>query len=302
MKEILNIGIVLKPSEIKDFGTILTNLFRWLHKREKTIFLLKKEAKRIEKIIPKTLMEKINFCDSKKLFNSMDLVMSLGGDGTLLGVSRKIANDIPLFSVNLGRLGFITEFSRMDFYEHLNLVLANKYKTSKIYLNSVQICRGKKVISDEFFFNDAVITKNAIARMMSVSIEVNTEHTQDVRGDGIIVSSTYGSTGYSLAAGGPIVHPSVNAYILTPICPHALTHRPVVISDDSTVTIKIIEDIDDVNVTIDGQIVVPVKYKDFITVKKEKNRYITLINNVEKTYFHTLKEKFVYGTREVNKD
>ena len=132
MKELKNIGLVLKPSEVKDFGHIMTNLFRWLKKREKKIFLLKKERKRIEKLIPKSLFEEINFCENKKLYNELDLIISLGGDGTLLGVSRKIANDIPVFSVNLGRLGFITEFSRMDFYEHLNLVLANKFTLSKI--------------------------------------------------------------------------------------------------------------------------------------------------------------------------
>ncbi|MAZ48813.1 MAG: NAD(+) kinase [Halobacteriovoraceae bacterium] len=302
MKELKNIGLVLKPSEVKDFGHIMTNLFRWLKKREKKIFLLKKERKRIEKLIPKSLFEEINFCENKKLYNELDLIISLGGDGTLLGVSRKIANDIPVFSVNLGRLGFITEFSRMDFYEHLNLVLANKFTLSKIYLNSVEIYRGKKVIGQEYFFNDVVITKNAIARMVAVSVEVNGEHTQDIRGDGIIISSTYGSTGYSLAAGGPIVHPEVDAYILTPICPHSLTHRPIVISDKSKVNIKVIEDIDNVSLTIDGQKVFPVEYKDTVTINKQNERYISLVNNHEKTYFHTLKEKFVYGSRENAKE
>lgn len=302
MKELKNIGLILKPSEVKDFGHIMTNLFRWLKKREKKIFLLKKERKRIEKLVPKSLFEEINFCENKKMFNDLDLIISLGGDGTLLGVSRKVSNDIPVFSVNLGRLGFITEFSRMDFYEHLNLVLANKFTLSKIYLNAVEIYRGKKVIGQEFFFNDVVITKNAIARMVTVSVEVNGEHTQDIRGDGIIISSTYGSTGYSLAAGGPIVHPEVDAYILTPICPHSLTHRPIVISDKSNVNIKVLENIDNVNLTIDGQKVFPVEYKDTVTIKKQSERYISLVNNHEKTYFHTLKEKFVYGSRENAKE
>ena len=302
MKELKNIGLVLKPSEVKDFGHILTNLLRWLNKREKKIFVLKKERKRLEKHLPKSIFEKVNFCENKKLYHELDLLISLGGDGTLLGVSRKVGNDIPVFSVNLGRLGFITEFSKMDFYEHLNLVLANKFSVSKIYLNSVEVIRKRKKVCEEFFFNDVVVTKNAIARMVSVSIEVNNEHTQDIRGDGIIVSSTYGSTGYSLAAGGPIVHPEVNAYILTPICPHSLTHRPIVISDSSTIKIKVLEDIDNINLTIDGQKVYPVQEKDIISINKQSERYISLVNNSEKTYFHTLKEKFVYGSRDTYKD
>lgn len=302
MKELKSIGIILKPSEVKDFGLIVTNLLRWLSKREKKVFLLKKERKRLEKHLPKSIFEKVNFCENKKMYMGMDLLISLGGDGTLLGVARKVGNDIPVFSVNLGRLGFITEFSRMDFYEHLNLVLANKFKVSKVYLNSVEIRRKKKLICEEYFFNDVVVTKNSIARMVAISVEVNGEHAQDIRGDGIIISSTYGSTGYSLAANGPIVHPEVNAYILTPICPHSLTHRPIVISDNSSIDIKVIEDMDNINLTIDGQKVYPIEEKDIVTVKKQQERYISLINNNEKTYFHTLKEKFVYGARDQYKD
>lgn len=294
MQGLERIGIILKPSEIENFDVIITNLIRWLSKREKKVSLLDQEQKRLRKLTPKALLEKVSFVTEQELYGKSDMVISLGGDGTLLGVSRKISPDVPIFSVNLGRLGFITRFSKVDFYEHLNTVFAGKFQTKKTFLNSVEIIRDDRNQICEYFFNDAVLSKNSIARMVSLSVEVNQEHMQDIVGDGIIVSSTFGSTAYSLAAGGPIVHPEVEAYILTPICPHSLTRRPVVISDKSHIDIKLIDEIDDVHVTLDGQQTIPVQYRDVVRIKKS-SRYITTILNEEQTYFQTLKEKFNHG-------
>ena len=133
----------------------------------------------------------------------------------------------------------------------------------------------------------------------SLSVSSENEHIYDLSGDGLIVSSTYGSTAYSLAAGGPIVHPEVRAMILTPICAHSLTHRPLVIPDSHTLQVKLIEKIDTVNITLDGQICVPIKHNSQVKITKESRRSVSIIKNNERTYFHTLKEKFVHGRREV---
>lgn len=299
MKKIETISIVLKPSYFDDLPNIVTNLIRWLARRNKDIFFHQKELERLKKDISEKTFKNVQFVSSDILFNKSDLLISLGGDGTLLGVCRKVSPKVPVFSVNIGRLGFITEFEKGEFYEKLNIVLLGKYSIFKKNLFSVEIQRNKSKSKKMYFFNDAVFTKNDLARMFTLSIESNQEHIYNISGDGLIISSTYGSTAYSLAAGGPIVHPDVKALILTPICAHSLTHRPLVIPDSQILTISILDKLETVNITLDGQDIIALRPKDIISIKKETRKVITFIKNSEKTYFHTLKEKFVHGRKEV---
>lgn len=295
-KEILDISIVLKPNFMPDLENIVSNLHRWLKRRKKNIYFDVAEEERFKKILTPKLFKEIIFVEKKFLYKKVDLIISMGGDGTLLGVCRKGDSKIPIMGVNLGRLGFIAEFSKNDFYEKLSIVLAGKFNVMKKNLFSVSI-DGKKA-EKSLFFNDIVFSKNDIARMFSISVEADHEHIYDLSGDGLIISTTMGSTAYSLAAGGPIVHPSVSGLILTPICPHSLTHRPLVIPEDSEITIKLLEDIESVILTMDGQNTVQLSKHNEVCIKKEK-KYISLIKNVDKTYFHTLKEKFIHGRREI---
>lgn len=297
-KLIKNISIILKPSHIEDLDNIMTNLLRWLNRRQKKIYLLDSEKDRFQNLSNKTL-SLINYEDEKFVFNKTDLLISLGGDGTLLGVSRKVKSTLPVFSVNLGRLGFITEFSKNDFYEKLNVILLGKYTTFSKHLYGITVENKDNAKERSLFFNDAVFTKNDLARMFTLSVESSGEHIYDISGDGLIISSTYGSTAYSLAAGGPIVHPDVKALILTPICAHSLTHRPLVIPDNQVLRISIVENIDSVNITLDGQKCIHLNEHDIVSISKKTRRKITLVKNEERTYFHTLKEKFVHGRREV---
>ena len=297
-KAIKNIGIILKPSDIEDLSNIMTNLLRWLNKRQKNVFLLSKEEQRFKNLSSKT-KSLIEFTDEKYIYNNVDLLISLGGDGTLLGVSRKIKFNIPVFSVNLGRLGFITEFSKNDFYEALNIVLLGKYNSFTKSLYQIKVIQPGTKPERTVFFNDAVFTKNDLARMFTLSVEANGENIYNITGDGLIISSTYGSTAYSLAAGGPIVHPDVKALILTPICAHSLTHRPLVVPDNHIFRIEVIERIDSVNITLDGQNCIPLHPGAIVEITKATKNKITLIKNEDRTYFHTLKEKFVHGRREV---
>ncbi len=297
-KAIKNIGIILKPSDIEDLSNIMTNLLRWLTKRHKNIYLIKKEEGRFKHLSTKT-KSLIQFTDEKFVYSKVDLLISLGGDGTLLGVSRKVKSNLPVFSVNLGRLGFITEFSKNDFYESLNTVLLGKYQSFTKSLYQIKVTNPGEKNQSTVFFNDAVFTKNDLARMFTLSVEANGENIYNITGDGLIISSTYGSTAYSLAAGGPIVHPDVKALILTPICAHSLTHRPLVIPDNHIFKIEVIEKIDTVNITLDGQNCIPLHPGASVEITKASKNKITLIKNEDRTYFHTLKEKFVHGRREV---
>lgn len=298
-KHINNIAIVLKPSEFEDLNNLVTNLVRWLARRDKKIIFLSKESARLKGCVSNKTFNEISFQDRKEFFIENDLLISLGGDGTLLGVCRSIGADTPVFGVNLGRLGFITEFSKTEFYEELNLILLGKFTVFSKPLYTCKITGVDGIVQEKKFFNDLVFTKNEIARMFSLSVEANNQHIYNVTGDGLIVSSTYGSTAYSLAAGGPIVHPDVNALILTPICAHSLTHRPMVIPDDYSLEIKVLDKIDTVNLTLDGQTAIHIKASDLIEVSKDTAQKVSLIKNSERTYFHTLKEKFVHGRRVV---
>ena len=297
-KKINTIGIALKPSGFEDLPNILNNLIRWLSKRKKKIVFLKQEEKRFSVSVSQKLVKEVLFWDEKDLFNKTDLIISLGGDGTFLGVARSVNSKVPLMGVNLGRLGFITEYSKNDFYEKLSCILAGKYQIYRKHLYCIRLKEDGKEIDKEYFFNDVVFNKNEIARMFTLSVQSDEEHIYDLSGDGLIVSSTMGSTAYSLAAGGPIVHPDVKAMLLTPICPHSLTHRPLVIPDNHKIRIKLLDDIESVTITVDGQIALRLNKKIDVTISKARN-YISIIKNDERTYFHTLKEKFVHGRREL---
>tara|TARA_Y100001936_G_C16093403_1_gene688943 strand:+ start:9704 stop:10609 length:906 start_codon:yes stop_codon:yes gene_type:complete len=297
-KKIGTIGIALKPSGFEDLPNIMNNLIRWLLKRKKRIVFLEHEEKRFSVSVSSKLFKEVHFWKQKEFYNQTDLIISLGGDGTFLGVARSVGSKVPLMGVNLGRLGFITEFSKNDFYENLSCILAGKFEVYRKHLFCIKLNKNSKELEREYFFNDVVFNKNEIARMFTLAVQSNDEHIYDLSGDGLIISSTMGSTAYSLAAGGPIVHPDVKALLLTPICPHSLTHRPLVIPDSHEVKIKLLDDIDSVTITVDGQIALKLDKKIEVSISKARN-YISIIKNDERTYFHTLKEKFVHGRREL---
>jgi NAD+ kinase len=292
-----SVSIVLKPKATAVFTSILPNLCSWLNRRKISVNFLETEEKRLTTIF-KSLPKYINLVKMKEIHTQSDLIISLGGDGTLIGVSRLCTNKSPpVLGVNMGRLGFITEFSRAELYDQLELVLKEKVEIAKINLYKTIVTRKDKKIFQGFFLNDAVVSKNEISRMFSLTVESNDEHLYDLSGDGLIVSSPIGSTAYSLAAGGPILHPFVGGITLTPICPHSLTHRPLIVPDNLNIDIRIPPNSDMINLTLDGQEFVNVQSRDTIKIQKSNSRYIKLINNPERTYFQTLKEKFTHGRR-----
>jgi len=293
------ISIVLKPSKYDDLENLISNLVRWLSRRNKNVIFSESEAERFKKYLPQKILKNIEFKPDKYIYSKSDLIISLGGDGTLLGVCRNVSPKVPVFGVNLGRLGFITEFSKSDFYEKLNIILSGKFKIHRQQLFKVLVKSKTKTISKNYFLNDVVFSKNDIARMLTLSVETDAEHIYNLSGDGLIVSSTIGSTAYSLAAGGAIVHPQVKAILLTPVCPHSLTHRPLVISDNSSVRVQLIDDVESATITIDGQKAISIEKNHSVEILREPTRKISIIINNERSFFHTLKEKFVHGRREV---
>lgn len=299
MAQLKNITIVLKPKVTSEFESILPNLASWLHRRKKTINFLSKEKERLNKIF-KGDLKNINFVEEKDLHNDTDLIITLGGDGTLIGVSRNVKkNSPPIFGVNMGHLGFITEFSKVEFFDQLEETLKGNYKLTTLSLYQVEVFKKNKSSFKGTFLNDLVINNNQISRMLTLSVESEGEHIYNLSGDGLIISSPIGSTAYSLAAGGPIINPQVNAITLTPICAHSLTHRPLVIPDNTSVTIKAARPEELIKLTLDGQQALVVTSQETIKVSKRKTIHVRLIKNADRTYFRTLKEKFTHGMRDI---
>lgn len=301
MAQLKHISIVLKPKENLEYESILPNLASWLFRRKKTISFLDKEKERIQRIF-KGDIKNLNFIAERELHSNSDLIITMGGDGTLIGVCRNITkNSPPIFGVNMGHLGFITEFSKAEFFDQLESTLKGDYKLTQICLYQVEVFskRKDKPSFKGYFLNDVVVNNNQISRMLTLSVESEGEHIYNLAGDGLIISSPIGSTAYSMAAGGPIIHPHVNAITLTPICAHSLTHRPLVIPDHSNVVIKASKADESIKLTLDGQQAIILDSNDIIKVTKKKTKIVRMIKNPGRTYFRTLKEKFTHGTREI---
>src|SRR5262245_49079491 len=194
-----------------------------------------------------------------------DLMIVLGGDGTLLSAARAIGRrEIPLFPVNLGGLGFLTAITIEELYPELERFFRGEHRIAHRKLLAVEVERGGMVVETYDALNDAVITKAAIARMIDLDTHVDGQLVCNYKADGLIVSTPTGSTAYSLSAGGPIIYPTVPALCITPICPHMLTNRPVIVSDSSIIRIVTHGDGDGVLLTIDGQIGTPLYVGDVV--------------------------------------
>jgi NAD+ kinase len=226
-----------------------------------------------------------------------NLVIVLGGDGTLLSVARNLkGRDVPILGVNLGGLGFLTEISPDEFPEMLEKVTRGDYDISKRIMLDVTVRRDENKVFDFTILNDAVITKDALARIIDIETYVNDEYLTTFKSDGLIFSTPTGSTGYSLAAGGPILYPSMKNIIVTPICPHMLTNRPIILPEE--VTIKAILQARDEKVvlTLDGQIGFPLEFGDEVVVK-ESSHVVSLVKSSSKGYFEILRTKLKWGER-----
>jgi len=292
------VGITLKPNSTPEFYNILPNLCSWLLRRKRTIVFKEEDKERVLKFFKSKNTESLEFWDSKSFHQKVDIMLSMGGDGTLIGVCRRINSKIPVLGINLGRLGFITEFNKNEYFDRLAHILDGKYEVTTKPLFHVSILRKNKTQFKDYFFNDAVLAKNDIARMIYLRAELGPEHIYNISGDGIIISTPLGSTAYSMAAGGPIVHPEVKGLVLTPICPHSLIHRPFVVPDTASICIKILPPYHSVTLTLDGQVALNIDDQDVVMINSAKVKKVSLIKNPDRSYFETIREKFIFSKRE----
>lgn len=227
--------------------------------------------------------------------DASQLLLVLGGDGTMLAAARLAApRGIPILPINMGSLGFLTSFTLDELYPALEGTLAGHSSISQRVMLQAELVRGSSVVESQTALNDAVMHKGALARMIQLELSINSDYVCRYRADGLIVSTPTGSTAYSLSAGGPIVHPAVEAFIITPICPHMLSDRPLVVRDYCCVEIKLNGDTDSVYLTIDGQRGVPLQPTDILRIRRAKEQ-LQLIQPPKKPYFEILRNKLKWG-------
>jgi NAD+ kinase len=281
-------GIVCKPVQ-EIIGSVAPPLLAWL--RERSIAVC------VDTETEGCLATSVKALPRESLSDEIELLIVLGGDGTLLSAARALNNHkIPILAVNLGGLGFMTSVTLEEMYPLLEQVLAGNYRTTERMMLEAEIFHSGKPAERQSALNDAVANKGALARMLDFDVLVDDEHVGRYRADGIIVATPTGSTAYSLAAGGPIVDPTIDAFVITPICPHMLTNRPLVIPGSAKIDLDFAAAAQPVYLTIDGQIGFQLEAHDRVTIKQSSNR-VTLVRPPTKTYFEVLRSKLRWGER-----
>jgi NAD+ kinase len=279
------IGIVTKPKfpEIKE---VVKDLVSWLRERKKDVVLDIKAA---------SLLGEIAASSKSEMAARADMVLVLGGDGTMLNAARLVEErSVPILGVNLGGLGFLTEVTLEQIYPALEKVFTGAFYIEERLMLRARIERHGEQVASATVLNDVVIGKGTLARMIETQISVNGQFVTRLRGDGLIVSTATGSTAYSMSAGGPIIHPSVRAIILTPICPHTLTHRPLLIPSDVALEVVLTGQDEGAMTTFDGQVGVAMAQGDMVFVSASDHR-TNLIRFPDRTYYDVLRRKLKWG-------
>ncbi len=279
------IGIIAK--DIPEARKAAKKLTAWLESRRMKVFVDNETAAAIN--VPGR--------DRAELPALVDMLIVLGGDGTLLSASRIVADahrNVPIFGVNLGSLGFMAEVSLDELYDNLEKAIAGKLATEDRMMLSASVLRNGKRLARYRVLNDAVINKGALARMMELKVSVNDGLLTTLRADGLIVATPTGSTAYSLSAGGPIIHPTIHCFVVTPICPHTLSNRPIALPDTVVVTVCLTSQSEDVTLTLDGHIGFPLLPNDVVEIKKSRFK-MRLIKHPTKHYYEILRTKLKWG-------
>jgi NAD+ kinase len=288
---ITRIGVVVKPHQPDALET-LCRITEWLSERGINLIGLAEIAH--EQIKQKTGCT-VEIVKDEKLATSVDLMLVLGGDGTMISTARMIGNsEVPVIGVNYGGLGYLAEFPIEELFPALEAILAGDYKVQRRVMLTVELWRGDELATRNRVLNDVVINKSALARIIEIEAYLDDQFVNSFRADGLIVATPTGSTAYNLSAGGPVIYPSMNAVVITPICPFTLSNRPIVVPNDSVIEVRLITKNEEVALTLDGQVGFPLQAGDRAVIRKS-NTSFNLVQPANRNYFDVLRDKLKWG-------
>ena len=285
---IKRVGIISKPKKV-EVREIVPALLEWLRERSIEAFIDGETG---------AIMEtKEHSLTRNEMPGEVDLLIVLGGDGTLLATARALNRlPVPILAVNLGGLGFLTEITREELYPTLEMVVAGTHQTDRRVQIEGELVRTDEILTSFLALNDVVLNKGAIARIFDFELRVNGELVSTYKSDGLIVSTPTGSTAYSLAAGGPIVTPSVEAFLVTPICAHTLTQRPLVLPNTVKIEVTVKSLREAAYLTVDGQVGIAAHSEDVVRMGKADS-FVELVRPPSTPYFEILQKKLKWGER-----
>jgi NAD+ kinase len=291
VSSIKRVGIVLKPHQPDALNT-LCELTIWL--AERGISLLGGPEIERDRIAHQTGCA-VQAVEPDKLAANVDLILVLGGDGTMIATARLMGDtEVPVLGINYGGLGYLAEFRIEELYTALESILAGNYRLDKRVMLEVELLRGKEHLTRNRVLNDVVINKSALARIIEIEAYLNRQFVNSFRADGLIVSTPTGSTAYNLSAGGPVIFPSMNAVVITPICPFTLSNRPIVVPDDSFIELCLKTEQEDVSLTLDGQVGFSLRAEDRVVIRKSQTTF-NLVQPTNRNYFDVLRDKLRWG-------
>lgn len=289
-KQIKTVGVIVKPNHAEAWQTAC-ELSEWLEKRG--ISLIGKPYSDGAKIGAAAC--DIEILNEEQFNADADLIVVLGGDGTMISTARLIADhEVLVLGINYGSLGYLTEFRIEEMFPALESIFDGHYEIDRRVMLHADHWRGDELLAEGRVLNDIVINKSALARIIEIDVNLNDLFVNSFRADGLIVSSPTGSTAYNLSAGGPIVYPSMNAVVLTPICPFTLTNRPIVVPDTADIELSLKNENEGVVLTLDGQIGYQMKAGDKVAIRKSRTTF-NLVQPPNRNYFDVLRNKLKWG-------
>ena len=285
-REIRSVGIVVKPNHAEAWATAC-ELSEWLEKRG--VKLLGKPYSEAAKPTDETC--DIETVDTARFAAEADLIVVLGGDGTMISTARLVGDrEVLVLGVNYGSLGYLTDFRIEEMFPTLELIFDGNFEIDRRVMLDTEHWREQEKLASGRVLNDVVINKAALARIIEIEVSLNDLFVNSFRSDGLIVATPTGSTAYNLSAGGPIVYPSMNALVLTPICPFTLTNRPIVFPDTAEIELKLMNGNEGVVLTLDGQTGYPMEAHDRVLIRKSAMTF-NLVQPPNRNYFDVLRNK-----------
>jgi NAD+ kinase len=294
-KEIKSIGVVVKPNDAEAFATAC-ELAAWLKRRGlEVVGEPLSQAERFAGEPARDAACGIRVDETERIPEKIDLLVVLGGDGTMIATARLVGDrDIPVLGINYGSLGYLTEFRIEEMFVALESILAGNFSIDRRVALRVEHTRENQTLASSRVLNDVVINKAALARIIEIEMRLDAMFVNNFRADGLIIATPTGSTAYNLSAGGPIIFPTMNAVVVTPICPFTLSNRPLVVSDAAEIELILRTEREEVVLTLDGQVGFHLAAGDTVRIRKSKTTF-NLVQPPNRNYFDVLRDKLKWG-------